>query len=237
MYVPEKVGIPPAEKYLSPAKEIHVYLPIYFAFMDTSDTLTYLSQKELSKLFRTIEKGWKSNHFWLRDLAMYHIVYFCWLRASEVGMIRCDQYNRKTGEIFVKRLKWSLNNTIRLDETRRKVLDRYIREYSNDSLCGIHSDDDFLFKSKNGKSLAGGTVHYIFRKHAVEAGFTEKKRHVHILKHSCAVHLAESGVDIKELQFYLGHKSIDSTLCYFSFTSKQLDAMYEKLEKRSEMAR
>ena len=37
------------------------------------------------------------------------------------------------------------------------------------------------------------------------------KHHFHTLKHTAAVHLAESEIDIKKLQYYLGHKSVTNT--------------------------
>jgi len=61
----------------------------------------------------------------------------------------------------------------------------------------------------------------------------ENKWHFHCLKHSTAVHLAESDLDIKEVQFWLGHKSVNSTLCYFQFTTQQQKNMLKKLEKQS----
>ena len=47
------------------------------------------------------------------------------------------------------------------------------------------------------------------------------KHHFHTLKHTAAVHLAESQIDIKGLQYYLGHKSVTNTLIYFQFTIKK----------------
>ena len=62
-----------------------------------------------------------------------------------------------------------------------------------------------------------------------------EKYHFHTLKHTTAVHLAESEIDIKELQYYLGHKSVTNTLIYFQFTTKQQETMYAKLQKNNQM--
>ena len=63
----------------------------------------------------------------------------------------------------------------------------------------------------------------------------KSKHHFHTLKHTTAVHLEESEMDIKELQWWLGHKSVSNTEIYFQFTTKQQEKMYMKLEKTSEM--
>lgn len=193
--------------------------------------MKYLTQKELSKLFRTIEKSKVSNRFYLRDLCMVNIAYLCWLRTSEVGMLRLEQYNSSRGEIFIKRLKGSSSNTLRLDETRKNLLEKYIREYRKEEvgILRIKDESDFLFKSKNGKQLWGASFAFIFREFAKEAGLPESKQHPHTLKHSIGIHLTESGVDIKDLQYYLGHKNVLNTMTYFKYTSKQFEDLYRKI--------
>ncbi len=36
----------------------------------------------------------------------------------------------------------------------------------------------------------------------------------------------------RDLQYYLGHKRVDSTLNYFKYTTKQRDSFYEKIGLR-----
>lgn len=63
----------------------------------------------------------------------------------------------------------------------------------------------------------------------------KSKHHFHALKHTTAFHLAECDMDIKELQWWLGHKSVSNTEIYFQFTTKQQERMYAKLEGKSEL--
>jgi site-specific recombinase XerD len=49
------------------------------------------------------------------------------------------------------------------------------------------------------------------------------------------VHLAESGADVKELQNYLGHKKISSTMVYFQLTTKQQDFFYKRIEESTQI--
>ena len=211
------------------------------------EDIKYLTQKELKKFFNTIEKEknakfykrtkyWykyeiNKHNFWLRDLTMFNIAYLCWMRASEIWLVKLENYNKHTWEIFVKRLKWSMNNTIKLDKKRMNLLNKYIREHSEWRLFDIKWEYDFLFKSSNWKQLNFNTIYYIFKKYANKTNVDKSKLHPHCLKHSIAVHLAESGIDVKDLQYYLGHKSILNTQIYFQYTTRQLDSMYEKLEK------
>lgn len=189
--------------------------------------IKYFSQKELKKIFSAIEKTKDSwNRFWLRDLCIFQLWYFCGLRASEVWLIKISDYNPRNSEIYIRRLKGSLNTTIRLDSKRKSILDKYIREYQ------LKNSDKPLFISRNFKAVSGITITYLTDKYIKSIpSISDEKRHFHTLKHTIAVHLAESWVDIKELREYLGHKRIESTLQYFSYTTAQKNAFYEKIAK------
>ena len=58
----------------------------------------------------------------------------------------------------------------------------------------------------------------------------DKDATFHSLKHTRGQFLADSGLDIKEVQYWLGHKNIRNTYIYFQFTRQQQEQMYEKLE-------
>lgn len=191
----------------------------------------YLKQDELKKFFSVIEKS--ENTFWLRDLTAFQIIYYCGLRASELQLIKKEHYNKDTGEIFITRLKGSRNNTIRFDDKRKKLLNRYIREYTGNKDYQINEDDTTLFKSKSGKPLELEWIRFLMKQYGVLAKLPKDKQHPHCLKHSIAVHLAESWVDLKDLQYYLWHINVNNTTIYFQYTTKQLDTFYEKLGKSS----
>lgn len=190
--------------------------------------IKYLSQEELKKFFDAIEKS--GDKFWLRDLTAFNLIYYCGLRASELQKITQDKYRQDTREIQIERLKGSLNNTIRLDEKRAKLLNKYIKNYTGEKLYEVEDNYSPLFKSKNGKPLGLEAIRHLMKKYSSLCKLPKNKSHPHSLKHSIAVHLAESGVDVKDLQYYLGHKNINNTTIYFQYTTKQMDDFYQKLQ-------
>lgn len=197
--------------------------------------IKYLTQKELSKFFNQIEKSRYTELFWLRDLTMFNIAYYCWLRAWEIGLLKLSDYNMDNWEISVTRLKWSVSNTLRLDKKRNLLLKKYLKEYYKNEdekwyrLYHVKDEYDVLFKTKFGQGLWTRWVHQIFVKYMSKTNIVKDKQHPHVLKHSIAVHLAESNMDIKEIQFWLWHKEIRNTLIYFQYTTAQQEYMYKKI--------
>lgn len=195
---------------------------------NSSERIKYLTQSETKRIFNVIENSFDTHK--TRNLAIFRIAYRCGLRASEISLLRLENYNTSKGELYCKRLKGSNNNTIRLDKKTKMILDDYIIENN------IVSEYDFLFKSQKNKPISRQTLDYLMKKYCSLANIEDKKKHhFHAFKHTTAVHLAESDMDIKELQWWLGHKSISNTEVYFQFTTKQQEKMYLKLEEKSEM--
>jgi len=192
------------------------------------DTIKYYTQEELRQIFRTIEKM-KKRH-WIRDLTLIRIAYRCALRASECSLITLGNYNKVKEELFCKRLKGSWSNTIRLDGETSKLLNKYIKLYN------ITNADSVLFRSQEGTPISRKSLDYIMKFYCTAAKIQDKsKHHFHVLKHSAAVHFAESGLDIKDINFLLGHKNINNTMVYFRYTTAQQSQLYKKLEKNNAM--
>lgn len=195
---------------------------------NTQVKIKYLTQKETKALFHVIENSYTAHSH--RDLAIFRIAYRCGLRVSEISMLKLENYNMEKGQIYCMRLKGSNNNTLRLDEKAKATLDRYIHEKN------IVSDSQVLFTSQKNNPISRQTLDYLMKKYCSLAGIEDKsKYHFHALKHTTAVHLAECDMDIKELQWWLGHKSVSNTEVYFQFTTKQQDKMYEKLKGKTEI--
>jgi len=149
--------------------------------------------------------------------SLFNIGYLCGLRVSEIGKLHQEHFNEPGGELFCTRLKNSISNTIRLDDKRKTLLKKYIREYQV-------KNGSPLFVSRKGNPLSARQLDRFLKHYAGKAKLPEDKAHWHTLKHSIAVHLAESGADVKELQKYLGHKKLIAR--WFIFSSPQSSRMF-----------
>lgn len=187
------------------------------------EKIKYFTQEEMKKIFKNIDKT-DSKHA-IRDKAIFRVVYRCALRASEVGLIKLEDYNKSKGELYCRRLKGSQNNTIRLDEETVRVLNKYIREYE------LKNESQYLFISQENKPISRQSLDLLIKKYCRAAKINDTtKHHFHAIKHTAAIHLAESGLDIKDLQWWLGHKNVNNTEIYFRFTTTQQEHLYKKLQ-------
>lgn len=188
--------------------------------MDNED-IKYFTNKELKAFFKAIEKD--NSKYRVRNECIFKLAYYCALRVSEVALIQVDDFNNSRNEIYCKRLKGSLNNTIRIvDPDILRSVKRYLRTINHDT----------MFISQKGLPISRKTLDKLMKKYCEIAKIKDKdKWHFHTLKHTRAVDLAEIGLDLKEIQYWLGHKEISNTQIYFQFTSSQYETLYKKLKK------
>ncbi|HYS82767.1 MAG TPA: site-specific integrase [Anaeromyxobacteraceae bacterium] len=78
---------------------------------------------------------------------------------------------------------------------------------------------DFVFPSRRGGRLSTDAVQRLLAKHlaiAARSCATLERKHVtpHVLRHTTAVHLLESGVDRAVIALWLGHEGVETTQIY-----------------------
>lgn len=76
-----------------------------------------------------------------------------------------------------------------------------------------------IFRNQRGEPLTRFGVRYLLRKYAKLAqsavpSLAVKRVHPHTLRHSTAVHLLQSGVDLVSISHWLGHASVETTNRY-----------------------
>ena len=156
-----------------------------------------------------------------RDWAMILLAYRHGLRASEVCGLKLADVDLKTGSIFVRRLKGSLQTMQPLYQHRgQPLLDEttaikaWLRKRPTDG-------SDYLFTSQKGGKLGRTQFFRNFQTITESAGLPFEKRHPHVLKHSLASHLVAGNVNLALVRQALGHRSIRSTMAYIGTTDAQ----------------
>lgn len=187
-----------------------------------TETIKYLTRKEVRTLYQQIEQD--SSRHALRNLAIFRIAKYCALRASEIGLLYESDYDADKKEIYCRRVKGSKNNKIRiLDQDVAATLDAYL-DVKNE----IYPESEYLFPSQKGSPISRQMLHCLISRYCSGTDIARDKRHMHTLKHTRAVELGERQLDIKEMQWWLGHTNIENTLVYAQFTTCQQLALYQK---------
>ena len=78
------------------------------------------------------------------------------------------------------------------------------------------------------RSLNTRTVHRIVTK--VSRAVLGKRVSPHVLRHSCATHLLEAGVNIRTVQGFLGHRRLSTTDRYSHVSREQITATKSPLD-------
>jgi len=85
-----------------------------------------------------------------------------------------------------------------------------------------------VFQSQRGAALTRFGIYKIVRRHAArfDGGAAHPRRHVtpHVFRHTTAVHLLESGVEVNVIRGWLGHVSLDTTNRYAEINIRTKEA-------------
>lgn len=174
--------------------------------------MQFLTQSQVRDILRLIPND--------RDRCALLVAYLHGLRISELTALRVK--DTEGGYLNVKRLKGSKRtlqaviyapSDLVLDEA--SALKDVVRKYEL-------GPDDRLFPKDP------ATYWRIMKRAGKLAGLPEALCHPHVLKHSIAMHLVRR-MDIKDLQQYLGHKSLSSTGVYLDSTDAQASAAVAKV--------
>lgn len=89
----------------------------------------------------------------------------------------------------------------------------------------------WLFPGKrSGHPMDPATIQRLVRSAGQSAGI-RKNVTPHVLRHTFATHLLESGTPLPYIQRFLGHSSINTTMIYLKVTSEGVDAVVSPLDQ------
>lgn len=152
------------------------------------------------------------------------------LRRGEAALMEIADVH--DDEIWIWRLKGGDANWHPLHERSKRLFRAYLQVRPADP-CG------YLFRGRRrgAEPLTEGTISHLFQLYARAAGIPPELRHPHALRHSCGTHLARAGWDLADVQWWLGHKDIDSTKIYFHDMPARVAEKYKLLLKTHRLAR
>jgi integrase/recombinase XerD len=139
-------------------------------------------------------------------------IYSCGLRLQEGVYLQVSDIDSARMLIHV-RGKGSRDRYVPLPQRTLEMLREYWATHRHPVF--IFPDRQDLTRAKGPMSKRG--VQYAFGAALKESG-VHKRASVHTLRHSWATHLLEAGVNLRQLQVWLGHGSLSTTAVYTHLT-------------------
>ena len=170
-----------------------------------------LTDVQLEKFFERIKHHEKADIFTfdlltgLRESELIGLTMDCFNREERtLNVYRQVTYNKRTNIYEFTSLKNSKSRVLSLTERAYKLLCKYC----SDTI--IYSKDVFIFKNRDGEHFTPAALYNSLKKVMRSIGYP--KVTFHDLRHTHAVLSLKAGMDIKTLQYNLGHYSAAFTL-------------------------
>jgi integrase/recombinase XerD len=149
-----------------------------------------------------------------RDYLIIRVLWRTGVRVNELINIKPGDVEWNNQVINVTKAKRGKQRRVLLDEKTLKMLSDYV------STINI-SEDRPIF------GLTSRQIRYIVKRYGNTIGVDV---HPHTLRHSFAIHLVRSGMDIRRLQLLLGHSSLNMTQIYLQFKDDDIREIYQKID-------
>ena len=198
--------------------------------------LTKSASKKLSPAgIRTLVRNYEeekevlksSDLIGLRNLAIVETLYGTGIRVSElVGLDLGDlNFSSRTIKVFGKGGK---ERIIPINDSALTAIENYLFQRA---LVG-YGEEDALFLNRFGKRITKNSIgRNVLKGYLGKPG--ADKVTPHVLRHTFATHLLESGADLRVLQELLGHSSLSTTQIYTHVTPERLKSVYDKSHPRA----
>jgi integrase/recombinase XerD len=140
----------------------------------------------------------------IKHRTLLTLIYSSGLRVSEAAKIKLTNIKREKNRLLVSLGKGGKDRYTILSDICLDQLENYWR---------LYKPEYWLFPGRKGNPLSARACQHAFYRAKEKAGIT-KEGGIHILRHSFATHFLESGGGLFQLQKFMGHKCLKTTLVY-----------------------
>ena len=189
----------------------------------------FLEREEVSALLRSLPQGGRHG---IRDRVLLLFLYNTGARVQEVADLRVEQLDlseQPRVQLHGKGGKW--RSCPLWTETVSQL-----RALLGDERLETQSAGCPVFCSRPGVPLTRSGIYKIVRRHAGHLdrdGVCRRRVSPHIFRHTAAVHLLESGVEVNVIRAWLGHVHLETTNRYAEITLRTKEAAMRTCEPLS----
>jgi integrase/recombinase XerD len=164
----------------------------------------YLTREEMEAILASIDRTrWRGR----RDYALLLTLYNTGARVSEIASLQRSQIDIAAKSFVRLHGKGRKDRVVPLWPRTAKILKEWFRELQTQPTT-------VAFPSIRGEPLTRFAIHLLLRKTVAQTScpsLKNKRISPHVLRHSTAMALLQSGVDIAVIALWLGHESIETT--------------------------
>ncbi|MBK3519923.1 site-specific tyrosine recombinase/integron integrase [Carboxylicivirga marina] len=179
----------------------------------TKKTLPKVLEKE------EIEAILRQNIF-IKHKCLLYLLYATGIRCGELINLKVEDVKFDTHVIEIKKGKGDKGRIVSMPDKLKHLLLAYFRR---------EKPSIFVFEGQNGGKYSPSSVQRVVRKAVVKAGI-DKRVTPHMLRHSFATHLHDSGMDIRNIQKLLGHSSTKTTEIYTYISKRDISKLKSPLD-------
>jgi type 1 fimbriae regulatory protein FimB/type 1 fimbriae regulatory protein FimE len=174
----------------------------------------YLTEAEVERLITAARRHGRHGH---RDATMLLIGFRHGLRVAELIGLRWAQVNLDEAQLHVNRVKRGRAAVHPLGGNEVRALRRLKREQPIGTA--------FVFVTEGRGPFTSNGFHKLIARVGKLAGLTAV--HPHQLRHACGFKLASDKRSPIDIQAYLGHREIKSTMVYIDLSAARFDGFWQ----------
>lgn len=146
----------------------------------------------------------------LRNKVIIEFLYSSGLRVSELANLRLKDINLEEKTGLLKEGKGGKDRFFILSDALVTDLKECLKNHTS----------EYIFPGANG-AITSRSIQKMLKRTARRAAIT-KEVYPHLLRHTFATHLLESGVDIRHIQVLLSHANLQTTAWYTQVSTQEL---------------
>lgn len=183
-------------------------------------TFTYMTLEGIELLLQMPDRRTKSGR---RDVALLSLMYDTGARVQEIADLTPSMVRLSAPSTIKLVGKGKKARIVPLMKKQADILSRYMIE---NKLNSPNANQYPLFSGRRGEKLTRAGISYILGKYiemarALDASLVPPKFSPHCLRHSKAMHLLQSGVNLVYIRDLLGHASVQTTEIYAKTDSRK----------------
>lgn len=188
-------------------------------------SINFLNQEEVKTILGAPNNFEKKELKRLRDEAILNILYWSWLRVSELINLKKEDIKMESNQFSIVG-KWEKLRSVFMTKNAKEKLEKYL-EKRNDNQPYIFIN---LSNNKYWSQLSRVTIENLVKNYT-QLSWIEKKVTPHTLRHSFATSLLMKWADIRSVQTLLGHSSITTTQIYTHVVDSHLKNVHQLLDE------